>query len=386
MTQPISSFDPADIDRVRRDIDYYSPEVVVIEGRTGSRSDDRDWAVAIADTWNAPGVLALASDDVQLGETGYVRYAEDLPLGLDNTSSPAETPQRCVNTVVQRVRDGATVRSGELLEPGTGHRLGIGIGPRRADSLLEGDASYPDEVLDRRGRRLDILVEAADRPGRNRQHGRLYLPERGPAFTCPAADELPDDTRWGSLDHRACADSHHDLAQFTIPGQSTPGLITLEVLIYVGAAAVHKQIVELSVLEGPGAGVGTTDTVAPARGTGSRPAPIIQIARTVQRPFAVPWQVLYELPMENPDKRLQYCPSVDEYGPGGDGSWPPPALCPHQGQHDQAMGSPDRPALLCPFGFQKPGNCSTPSHRTRRISSTCSAIANGPDPPSVRRL
>ena len=73
---------------------------------------------------------------------------------------------------------------------------------------------------------------------------------------------------------------------------------------------------------------------------------IVQIARTAQRPFAVPWQVLYDLPMEHPEEGLLPCPSVSEFGPGGTGAWPPPPLCPHQDVHQRADS-----ALLCPWGF-----------------------------------
>ena len=78
---------------------------------------------------------------------------------------------------------------------------------------------------------------------------------------------------------------------------------------------------------------------------------MVQIARTALRPFVVPWQVLYDLPMEHPDNGLRTCPSVREYGPGGSGSWPPPAACPHQEYHEQAKHDAAKPALLCPWGF-----------------------------------
>ena len=76
--------------------------------------------------------------------------------------------------------------------------------------------------------------------------------------------------------------------------------------------------------------------------------PVVQIARTADRPFAVPWQVLYDLPMQYPEVNLWRCPSVDEYGPGGSGSSPPPATCPHSDQHERP--GPLK-AVLCPWGF-----------------------------------
>ncbi|MGH3121962.1 MAG: hypothetical protein ACRDND_13180, partial [Streptosporangiaceae bacterium] len=248
-----------------------------------------------------------------------------------------------------------------------------------------------------------------------------------------------------------------ELAEFTIPKRSSASVIELEVLLYIGAALVHKHSVQLAVLEGPGAsakvtfslvhvfarlpvlidrvasidvgpdhltvnaigGAGTftfrfsdtnwspvavavrkaltalhfrkvangyqpyyPDVAVPtakyresllcmakvgrqlynqifntAASAGLAPllrheaeardqAPVVQIARTAQRPFAVPWQVLYDLPMEHPDEDLVRCPSVDDYGPGGTGTWPPPAVCPNRQFHERA-GS----AILCPWGF-----------------------------------
>ena len=73
--------------------------------------------------------------------------------------------------------------------------------------------------------------------------------------------------------------------------------------------------------------------------------PVVQIARTLDRPFVVPWQILYDLPMEHPERELHTCLSVQDYGPGGSGAWPPPATCPHVGDHA------GKRAVLCPWGF-----------------------------------
>jgi hypothetical protein len=343
----------------------------------------------------------------------------------------------------------------------TAYRLGIGIGRPRADSLLAGTAPWPDDVLaravPRRARRLDILVIRKGSYRTKPKAGCLYLPEDGPAFTCPRCDQMPPDTDWHGVDHAECSDQHDELAEFTIPKRSSPGVLELEVLLYLGAALVHKHRVQLSVQEGPGASAKVTfslvhvfarlpvlidrvasidvgpdhltvnaigsagtftfrfsDTnwnpsavavrkalttlhfrkvtngyepcypdvaVPPAKyrdmllrmatvgrqlynqifntsaSAGLAPllrheaeardqAPVVQIARTAQRPFAVPWQVLYDLPMEHPDESLLRCPSVDDYGPGGAGTWPPPAVCPNRKDHERAES-----AVLCPWGF-----------------------------------
>ncbi|MEU6981727.1 hypothetical protein [Streptomyces sp. NPDC046371] len=79
--------------------------------------------------------------------------------------------------------------------------------------------------------------------------------------------------------------------------------------------------------------------------------PVVQIARTVRHPFVIPWQILYELPLEHPEAGTAMCPSVDEYGPDGNGAWPPPAACPHLGEHERALAEQPGRAFLCPFGF-----------------------------------
>ena len=370
---------------------------------------------------------------------------------------------RYVNTVVYSAGKRVSITQGEVLDIDTDYILGIGIGPRREDSLLAGDASFPDEVLPRLARRLAIFVRSSSDLEEEVQHGNLYLPVDGPAFSCPIADQAPDETVWESFNHEACLDHHGELAEFRIPRRIGPGLIELEALIYVGAAVVHVQTVQLSVREGTGAtakvtyrlvhsfdklpvltdrfasvvegadhltinsvaGTGTfsfrfTDTTWSPAAVGVRKAltgiyfakvsgekylpkypnvdvppddyrqslcelatvgrglfnrifntaasaalapmlineaaargrpPVVQVARTAQRPFVVPWQVMYDLPMEHPDIDLRVCSSVGEYGPGGSGDWPPPATCPHREFHDQVTGSQAGSAILCPWGF-----------------------------------
>ncbi len=501
-------FDAADIARVHREISRQNPDAVVVEGESISRFDDLHWAAVIAEQVDAPTVVTFATDqpawptppldlfavkpepyylqtmmnlgglgltglDVSgldnLGLRGPAAEAAEPPASATRTGpsrGPAEgepepTQPRYVNSVVWGAADHRMVQPGAVLAADTEHRLGIGIGGPRQDSLLAGSDPFPDEVLaeavPRRARRLDILVQEAGHRWDQPQTGRLYLPVTGAAFTCPRCDLLPPDTDWAAVDHADCAAEHGELAEFAIPGRSSPGVIELDVTIYLGAAAVHKHSVHLPVQEGPGATAKVTfslvrafdrlpvliDRVASidvgpdhltvnaigrpgtfsfqftdtnwnpvavavrkeltdmyfrkvADGYQSRypgvavpagdyaqllrrlatvgrqlynqifntaasaglapllrneaqvrdePA-IVQIARTAQRPFAVPWQVLYDLPMEHPEEELLPCPSVSEFGPGGAGAWPPPPLCPHQDVHQRADS-----ALLCPWGF-----------------------------------
>ncbi len=516
--RPSLHFDAADVERVQREISRQNPDVVVVEGAAVSQLDDLHWAAIIADQLEAPTVITFATDEPSIPSrsskiTDFRPRGSALPLdlfavkpelsylqtmmslgsrglsGLDVSglvipgldipaegtaapaAAPADSPQlsaegvpdqpRYVNSVVWRSTDHIAIGPGEVLALSTDHRLGIGIGQPRADSLLAGNAPWPDDVLSevvpRRARRLDILVQQAGFRRGKPQTGCLYLPEAGPAFTCPRCGKLPPDTDWRAVDHADCSDEHRELAEFTIPRRSSPGVIELEVMIYVGAAEVHKHNVHLSVQEGAGAtakvtfslvrafdklpvligrvasidvgpdhltvnaigGAGTfsfrfsdanwspaavavrktlTDIHFRKAADGYQPRfpgvtvpaddyvqllcrlakvgrqlynqifntaasaglapllrheaqaqdrpPIVQIARTAQRPFAVPWQVLYDLPMEHPEEEMLNCPSVGEYGPGGSGAWPPPAACPHREAHERAEA-----AVLCPWGF-----------------------------------
>jgi hypothetical protein len=505
--RPRLRFHAADIARVYREIRRQNPDAVVVEGEAISRFDDLHWAAVIAEQFGTPTMVTFTRDQpgwptppldlVEVepkpyylqtmmthlgpGLSGLNLSGLDV-LGLPGSATDVASPfesfgtlaglppgpaegepgpgqHRYVNSVVWRTA-GHRVQPGEVLAADTDHRLGIGIGGPRKDSLLAGSDPFPDDVLatavPRRSRRLDILVREAGHRWDQPQTGRLYLPVNGPAFTCPRSDQLPPDTDWAAIDHTDCQAEHGELAEFAIPGRSSPGVIELEVTLYLGAAAVHKHAVHLPVQEGPGAtakvtfslvrvfdrlpvlidrvasidvgpdhltvnaigGAGTfsfrfTDTnwnpvavavrkeltdihfrkvadryqsryprvtvpagdyaklllrlavvgrqlynqifnTADSAGLApllrneaqvrNEPA-IVQIARTAQRPFAVPWQVLYDLPMEHPEEELARCPSVSEFGPGG-GTWPPPPLCPHQDVHQQSDS-----ALLCPWGF-----------------------------------
>jgi hypothetical protein len=349
--------------------------------------------------------------------------------------------------------------------------VGIGVGAPEAMSVL-GPSVFPDEAIGPGARRLDVYVRQIDRSADKGRHGYLYLPPSGDAFTCPVADTLPDRTRWKLVDHTYCARQHGRYAEFECPPLEPGESTTLDVLIYVGAAAVHKQVLEISTREGVGVRSRTvfrltrfarlpdlTDRVVsiddaaeritinhigPAEAAGHRgrartfgfrvsapqwsnaaarfrqvltdiyftegadgtwsarhPAgrPIshktyvdalvrtavvgrslynnlfptadsralptllrheaavqarpatVQVARTADRPFVIPWQAVYDLPMEHPEDELWRCPSVERYGPNGDGVRPVPAHCPEVAWHESARTADSRPAVLCPFGF-----------------------------------
>ncbi|MEU6981728.1 hypothetical protein [Streptomyces sp. NPDC046371] len=177
--RPALPFDPAEIERVRREITSYEPQVVVVVGREGSAADDSRWARAIADGWTEPGVLALTSD-----------LAHQLPTFGEPIPSPDASEPRHVNTVVQRIVDRAPITTGVSLDVDTAYVLGIGIGPRRQDSLLGEGSSIPHEVLGRRARRVDVYLEHVDPPGGvrpappsvpARRRAGIHLSDRGRA-------------------------------------------------------------------------------------------------------------------------------------------------------------------------------------------------------------
>jgi hypothetical protein len=372
-----------------------------------------------------------------------------------------EEQLRYVNTMVHRADDGTAVKSGEAMAEGTDYRLGIGIGAERKDSLLAGKAAeFPDKALpERRGRRVTIYVQKTTGPDRKRQRADLYLPTVGSAFTCPLADEQPAGTDWDSFSHTTCAADHRDLAEFALPRLVAGESVDLEALLYVGAAALHRQQIQLStdpnlgttaevtfrlvesfdklpdltdrvvsiaegsehltingvdkgvftfMLSGPqwsgiafrfrtaltnlyfekrkGAKAGYVtkyplgktrqetfvDLLGQLAKTGSElfdsvfPGPdnsglfpmlrseakarqvpvVIQVARTIQRPFVLPWQIVYDLPLSSRVENPQMCESLKLFGPDGD-EWPPPTLCPYADEHPT---EPDA-AVLCPWGF-----------------------------------
>jgi hypothetical protein len=73
--------------------------------------------------------------------------------------------------------------------------------------------------------------------------------------------------------------------------------------------------------------------------------PIIQLARAVNTRLCFPWQLVYDEPMLGDGSTLAICPSVWEFGPGGDKDGEIPAQCPYREDHGYGDGT------LCPFGF-----------------------------------
>lgn len=387
---------------------------------------------------------------------------------------PAAKPglPRHVTTLV-RTADG-TFLGQELPAPaGEAFVVGIGIGTPHAMNVLRDGSLFPDALIRPRVRRLDVFARQVDRDDRGR-HGFLYLPVAGDAFTCAAADVLPDSTWWDQVDHRGCSAHHGRAVEFAFDALDPGAATTIDVLIYVGAAAVHKQVLEISTLNEAGVRSRTafsltrfarlpdlTDRVvsiddaaerltinhlgavnaaepghrAEARTFGFRvstpqwsgaaarfrqlltdiyfvqgpdggwsarhpatraiPGPAyldalvqtavvgrslynnlfptadsralptllrheaavhgrpatVQVARTSQRPFVIPWQAVYDLPMEHFEEEMWRCPSVERYGPDSDGVRLVPPRCPEVTWHDAARAAESRPAVLCPFGF-----------------------------------
>jgi hypothetical protein len=379
-------------------------------------------------------------------------------------SAGIEVPQRqsrYVNTLVHRHGDGTVVPPLHALAEDTDYRLGIGIGPELPDSLLAGkDATFPDEIFtDFRGRRVTIYVQPTTGADRKSEQANLYLPGVGAAFTCPTADEQPPNTDWDTFSHTTCQKNHSDLAEFTIPRLRAGETISVEALLYIGAAVLHRQQIELSTdpsrgctaeptfrlldtfdtlpdltdrvvsivegadhltINGVNQGVFTytisdpqwsmaafrfrtalIDLYFEKRGdtksgyaakypigrtsqavferlfselayTGRNlfnsvfPGPdnsglapmlrgeaeardslvVIQVARTIQRQFALPWQIVYDLPLSQAVDKPQICESLKQFGPKGQ-DWPPPTMCPYADEHPTA---PDM-AVLCPWGF-----------------------------------
>ncbi|WP_433294845.1 CHAT domain-containing protein [Actinoplanes sp. CA-030573] len=85
-------------------------------------------------------------------------------------------------------------------------------------------------------------------------------------------------------------------------------------------------------------------TMRRALAAGSGPA-TIQVALAEGSRAVIPWQLVYDLPIQD---GAGLCPSVHELGPAGAGpagSGGVPDRCPHAAGHDQRHG------VLCPYGF-----------------------------------
>ncbi|MFD3431301.1 CHAT domain-containing protein [Nocardia fluminea] len=72
---------------------------------------------------------------------------------------------------------------------------------------------------------------------------------------------------------------------------------------------------------------------------------IVQIARPITERLAIPWQMIYDLPMQSDDPDLYRCPSLREFGPATEVVPDIPSMCPYLAEH------PARQSILCPFGF-----------------------------------
>lgn len=506
-------FNSDDVERIRDQIAKVHPDIVVITGGNAATSRrDLLWATAIAAGMDPPTILALdiqqtprlasaagpglsqrhgvdmyaavrysqyqATPGLNLYEATGVPIVGDGPLGehatpihfdvsydravISDDAAEQPHPPRYVNSVVYQANSGVAVRQHEVLSRDTDYRLGIGIGPKRAESLLAGSDDavlFPDKLfLARQARRVDVYLQTARGGVGEPKLRHLYLPVIGAAFTCPRADSAPADTDWDSFQHQTCMADHGELADFLVPRIPGIGVLELEVLLYVGAALVHRHRVQLATDPGTGCAaevtfqllhtftnlpdltdrkvsiaegfdhltingvmagavtftlpeaqwsgasfdvrtaltnlhfkkniwrnykpryrLGTTSSTTferllhqladsgsalfnslfytvQARGLvpmlrlearGRDQPPVVEIARTVQRPFVLPWQAIYDLPLTS---KPEICESVYEFGPARKNpDLPPPVSCPHEDKHP-ASDDPEA-SILCPWGF-----------------------------------
>ncbi len=70
----------------------------------------------------------------------------------------------------------------------------------------------------------------------------------------------------------------------------------------------------------------------------------VQIARPSTQRLAIPWQLVYDLPMQS-DGDVHCCPSLEDFGPATSETRSIPRLCPHLADH------PPGKSILCLFGF-----------------------------------
>ena len=76
--------------------------------------------------------------------------------------------------------------------------------------------------------------------------------------------------------------------------------------------------------------------------------PVLQAVALGEQPVPVPWAALYDLPIGSDISRYEPCPSIAEFGPGGNAA-KPPVNCPYEDSHRD--GDRWKPNQLCPWGF-----------------------------------
>ncbi|XVV08386.1 CHAT domain-containing protein [Actinoplanes sp. CA-131856] len=67
---------------------------------------------------------------------------------------------------------------------------------------------------------------------------------------------------------------------------------------------------------------------------------VVQCGRMANEKLTIPWQIVYDLPMQSGDETPYLCPSVREIGPDQ------PGACPHEDSHPRTGAS-----VLCPYGL-----------------------------------
>lgn len=77
--------------------------------------------------------------------------------------------------------------------------------------------------------------------------------------------------------------------------------------------------------------------------------PVIQVVDPSERHLPIPWALLYDLPFSG-SGQYEPCPSIAEFGPGGEDPGEIPARCPYEDRH-RATDGRWRDAQLCPWGF-----------------------------------
>ena len=72
---------------------------------------------------------------------------------------------------------------------------------------------------------------------------------------------------------------------------------------------------------------------------------VVQVARPIGERLVVPWQIMYDFPLQSADDAPFPCPSLKLFGPDSHEDVYPFGLCPFSEMHPRGR------SLLCPFGF-----------------------------------